>query len=175
MGWGIYLYPQIYYSKVDFRSKYDVEREIESVKNIIKMLEDKLLALVMTTEPHKMMPQDEEWSPQEWLLSEYRQLMEDYEDSLKGYYYQLWKLELLYENWDSAHNENGKAIHPPKGSFKHWDTAYMDGDFIDSVYEDGSDPYGKEAMYEKLDKTRKELVDKGELIWSEDYKDWVKP
>ena len=122
-----------------------------------------------------MMEKDFDGSPHEWLLLEYRQLMEDYEDSLKGYYYQLWKLELLYENWDNAHNKDGKAIHPPKGSFKHWDTAYMDGDFIDSVYEDGSDPYSKESQYEALDKTRKELVDKGELIWSEEYKDWVKP
>lgn len=135
MGWGIYLYPQIYYSKVDYKSKYNVEQAIDETKSIIKMLEDKLLALVMTTEPHKMMPQDENWSPQEWLLSEYRQIMEGYEDSLKGYYYDLWKLELLYENWDGAHNKDGKAIHPPKNSFTKWDSAYMSGDFIDSVDE----------------------------------------
>lgn len=174
MGWGIYLYPQIYYSKVDFKSKWDVENEIDSVKKIIKMLEDKLLSLVMTTEPNKMMPKDEESSPQEWLLFEYRNIMEGYEDSLKGYYYELWKLELLYENWNNAHNKEGKAIHPPKGSFKDWSTAYMDGDFIDSVYEDGTDPYGKESQYELLTPGEKELVDKGELVWSEEQKEWTK-
>lgn len=175
MGWGIYLYPQIYYSKVDFRSKWDVENEIDNVKRIIKMLEDKLLSLVMTTEPHKMMPQDENWTPQEWLLSEYRQIMEGYEDSLKGYYYELWKLELLYDNWDNAHNKDGKAIHPPKGSFKKWDTAYIHGDFIDSVYEDGTDPYGKESSYDNLTLEQKEKVNNGELIWSEEYKEWMNP
>lgn len=175
MGWGIYLYPEIYYSKVDFRSKYDVEREIEHIKNVIKMLEDKLLSLVMITEPSKMMEKDFDGSPHEWVLSEYRNLTEGYDDSIKGYYYELWKLELLYDNWDAAHNQEGKAIHPPKGSFKNWGSAYMHGDFIESVYEDGSDPYGKEASYELLDSSRKELVNKGELIWDENYKDWVTP
>lgn len=135
MGWGIHLYPQIYYSKVDFRSKADVEDEIESTKRIIKMLEDKLLSLVMTTEPSKMMSKDEECSPSEWLLFEYRHIMDDTECSLKDYYYELWKLELLYDNWDNAHNKEGKAVKPPKDSFKEWDQAYMTGDYIDSVYE----------------------------------------
>lgn len=175
MGWGIYLYPQIYYSKVDFKSKWDVEREIESLKQIIKMLEQKLLSLVMTTEPRKMMAEDEECSPSEWLLLEYRDLMEGDDSSLKSLYYNLWKLELLYENWDNAHTKEGKAIHPPKGSFKHWDSVYMSGDFIESVYEDGTDPYGKEAMYEELPQHMKEMADKGELIWNENYKEWMKP
>lgn len=136
MGWGIYLYPQIYYSKVDFKSKWDVEREIESLKQVIKMLEQKLLSLVMTTEPRKMMAEDEECSPSEWLLLEYRDLMEGDDSSLKSFYYDLWKLELLYENWDNAHTKDGKAISPPKNSFKEYNTAYMDGDFIESVYPD---------------------------------------
>lgn len=175
MGWGIYLYPQIYYSKVDFKSKWDIEREIDELKRVIKMLEDRLLSLVMTTEPNKMMSKDEECSPQEWLLFEYRKLIEGYDDSLKGYYYELWKLELLYENWDGAHNKEGKAIRPPKGIFEEWDTAYIDGDFIDSVYPDGTDPFSKENKYKELDPDSKEKVDKGELIWSEEYKDWVAP
>lgn len=133
MGWGIYLYPQIYYSKVDFKSKYDVEDEIDSIKRIIKMLEDKLLALVMTTEPNKMIDKDFEGSPMEWLQMKYRQIMDGYEDSLKGYYYQLWKLELLYDNWDNAHNEDGLAIPPPEGSFEGYGTAYTKGDYVKTI------------------------------------------
>lgn len=175
MGWGIYLYPQIYYSKVDYRTKWDVERAIDETKKVIKMLEEKLLSLVMTTEPNKMMPKDEECSPSEWLLFEYRNIMEGYDDSLKGYYYELWKLELLLENWDGAHNKEGKAIHPPKGSFIEWDRAYMHGDFIESVYEDGTDPYSKETTYEQLEPERKEMVDRGELVWCESLKDFIVP
>ena len=144
MGWGIYLYPQIYYSKVDFKSKWDVEREIESLKQVIKMLEQKLLSLVMTTEPRKMMAEDEECSPSEWLLLEYRDLMEGDDSSLKSFYYNLWKLELLCENWDNAHTKDGKAISPPKNSFKEYNTAYMDGDFIESIYPDDTNCSNKE-------------------------------
>lgn len=175
MGWGIYLYPQIYYSKVDFKSKWDVEREIEDTKKVIKMLEDKLMSLVMTTEPDKMMPKDYDGSPLEWLMFSYRELMEGWDETIKSYYYELWKLELLHENWDNAHNKDGKAVRPPKGAFKEWDTAYMEGDFIDSVYPDGTDPYSQESLYEELTQERKEMVDKGELIWSEEYHDWVTP
>lgn len=175
MGWGIYLYPQIYYSKVDFKSKWDVEREIEDTKRVIKMLEDKLMSLVMTTEPDKMMPKDYDGSPLEWLMFSYRELMEGWDETIKSYYYELWKLEFLHENWDNAHNKDGKAVRPPKGAFKEWDTAYMEGDFIDSVYPDGTDPYSQESLYEELTQERKEMVDKGELIWSEEYHDWVTP
>ena len=140
MGWGIYLYPEIYYSKVGYRCKDDVFREIEDTKKVITMLEQKLLALVMTTEPQKMMPQsdiDEGISPLEWLKFEYREIIgDDYDETLKGYYWRLFKLELLYDYWDAAHNSEGKAVSPPKGMYKWPRTAYMDGDFIDSVYEE---------------------------------------
>lgn len=140
MGWGITLYPQIYYSKVDFRSKYDIEEEINETKNVIKMLEDKLLSLVLTTEPNKIVPKDTEGSPLDWILNEYRDIMGGYDCSLKDYYYKLWKLELLHENWDNAHNKDNNAICPPKDTFPDYDTAYMDGDYVNAVYPDGSDP-----------------------------------
>lgn len=131
MGWGIYLYPEIYYSKVDFRSKSDVLQEIEDIKRVIEMLEEKLLSLIMTTEPQKMMSNDEECSPSEWLFFEYRNIMKGYDDSLKGYYYRLWKLELLYDNWDEALDLNNNIISPPEGVFKNR-RAYMWGDYLES-------------------------------------------
>lgn len=136
MGWGITLYPQIYYSKVNFQSKLDVEDKIEDIKKSIRVLEARLLALVMTTEPSKMMPAEENCSPSEWLIDEYRNII-DGDDSLKRYYYELYKLELLRNSWDSAHNKDGLAICPPKETFRDCDSAYLDGDYIESVYEDG--------------------------------------
>lgn len=139
MGWGMYLYPEIYYSKVDYRTKEDVLREIESTKKIIAMLERKLEGLAMMTEPSKMMSKEdieEGISPMEWVRHEVFQILgEDY-SSLKDYYYELFKLELLYDYWDSAHNDDGKAVCPPKGSFKWPRNAYMCGDYIDSVHEE---------------------------------------
>lgn len=175
MGWGIYLYPEIYYSKVDYRTKEDVLREIESTKKIIAMLERKLEGLAMMTEPIKMMSKEdieEGISPMEWIRHEVFQILgEDY-SSLKDYYYELFKLEWLYDYWDSAHNNEGKAVHPPKGSFKWPRNAYMCGDYIDSVLEDGTDPYGKEASYSELSPSKQQMVDEGKLEWSEEYKDW---
>lgn len=184
MGWGIYLYPEIYYSKVDYRTKEDVLREIESTKKIIAMLERKLEGLAMMTEPSKMMSKEdieEGISPMEWVRHEVFQILgEDY-SSLKDYYYELFKLEWLYDYWDSAHNENGKAVAPPKGSFKWPRTAYMDGDYVDAVYEEL--PIEKESEetiitleeieLEKLSFNDKEEVLKGNLIWSEKEKRFI--
>lgn len=143
MGWGIYLYPEVYYSKVDFRNKSDVEEEIESIKKIIKSLEDKLILLAATTEPNKMMSKEdieEGISPLDWVNREVKNILDDdVEYDLKGYYFDLYRLEMLRDYWDAAHNKDGKAVAPPKGSFKYPREAYMDGDFIDSVYEDGSE------------------------------------
>ena len=178
MRWGIYLYPEIYYSKVDYRTKEDVLREIESTKKIIAMLERKLEGLAMMTEPSKMMSKEdieEGISPMEWVRHEVFQILgEDY-SSLKDYYYELFKLELLYDHWDAAHNENGKAVAPPKGSFKWPRVAYMGGDFVDAIYEEL--PIEKESEetiitleeieLDKLSFNDKEEVLKGNLIWSE--------
>lgn len=142
MGWGIYLYPEIYYSKVNYRSKDDVEDEIDTVKKIIKSLEDRLILLAATTEPNKMMSKediDEGISPLDWVDREIKSILDDdSEANLKDYYFDLYRLEMLRNYWDSAHNKDGKAVAPPKGSFKYPREAYMDGDFIESVYEDGT-------------------------------------
>lgn len=178
MGWGIYLYPEIYYSKVDYRTKEDVLNEIESIKKIIAMLERKLEGLAMMTEPAKMMSKEdieEGISPMEWVRHEVFQILSEDYSSLKDYYYELFKLELLYDHWDAAHNENGKAVAPPKGSFKWPRVAYMGGDFVDAVYEEL--PIEKESEeiiitleeieLDKLSFNDKEEVLKGNLIWSE--------
>lgn len=178
MGWGIYLYPEIYYSKVDYRTKEDVLNEIESVKKIIAMLERKLEGLAMMTEPAKMMSKEdieEGISPMEWVRHEVFQILSEDYSSLKDYYYELFKLELLYDHWDAAHNENGKAVAPPKGSFKWPRVAYMGGDFVDAIYEEL--PIEKESEetiitleeieLDKLSFNDKEEVLKGNLIWSE--------
>lgn len=139
MGWGIYLYPEIYYSKVDYKTKEDVLEEIDLTKRIIKNLESDLMGLALMTEPQKMMSKEdieEGVSPMQWVRNEVNQILdENTEASLKDYYYELFKLEMLYDHWDAAHNEDGFAVHPPKGSFKWPRNAYISGDFIESIFE----------------------------------------
>lgn len=175
MGWGIYLYPEIYYSKVDYRTKDDVLREIESVKNIISSLERKLEGLAMMTEPAKMMSKEdieEGVSPMFWIRNEVFNILSE-DGSLKDYYYKLFKLEMLYDNWDAAHNENNKAVHPPLGSFKWPRNVYMCGDYIESVLEDGTDPQSKENQFKILSKEKQDKVCSGELVWSEQCKEFI--
>ena len=140
MGWGIYLYPEIYYSKVDFKCKEDVEDAIISTKKVISHLENKLSSLALMTEPNKMMSKEDienGISPLDWISYEIKDILTgDNEATLKDYYYELYKLEMLRDYWDAAHNKEGKAIAPPKGSFKYPREAYMCGDFIDSIFED---------------------------------------
>ena len=175
MGWGIYLYPEIYYSKVDYRTKDDVLREIESVKKVISSLERKLEGLAMMTEPAKMMSKediDEGVSPMFWIRNEVFDILSE-DGSLKDYYYKLFKLEMLYDNWDAAHNENNKAVHPPLGSFNLSRNAYMCGDYVESVLEDGTDPQSKENQFKILSKEKQDKVSSGELVWSEQCKEFI--
>ena len=175
MGWGIYLYPEIYYSKVDYRTKDDVLREIESVKKVISSLERKLEGLAMMTEPAKMMSKediDEGVSPMFWIRNEVFDILSE-DGSLKDYYYKLFKLEMLYDNWDAAHNENNKAVHPPLGSFNLSRNAYMCGDYVESVLADGTDPQSKENQFKILSKEKQDKVSSGELVWSEQCKEFI--
>lgn len=140
MGFGIYLYPEIYYSKPRWSSLYELNQEIESIKRIIDMLKKKLAALAMMTEPRKMMPDDQE-DPMWWVQREVDDILNDEysEASLEYYYRELFKLELMRDNWDKCHKDS-IAIAPPKGSFTKTE-AYMTGDFVDSDYEDGTEHY----------------------------------
>lgn len=132
MGWGTYLYPQIYYSHEGFRSKYDVEEKLESAKKWVNHLKDDIRKYAYMTEPGKFMSNDdieEGNSPDFWLSQEIDNLI----GCLDEAYYDVWKYEILLENWDNCHDkETGLAIAPPK-EMQHWEAAFMDGDFVKTV------------------------------------------
>ena len=50
---------------------------------------------------------------------------------IEEYTITLYKLNLLLENWDSCHNEEGLAINPPNNIT--WKTAFLTGDFVNTV------------------------------------------
>lgn len=145
MGFGVYLYPEIYYSKPKWYTYDGLLDEIESIKRIIDMQKKKLAALAMMTEPQKMMPKDQE-DPIWWIQREVDEILfdEDSEATLGDYYRELFKLELMRDNWDACHKD-GIAIAPPKGSFDKVN-AYMTGDFVDSNYEDGTVQHRKHKL-----------------------------
>lgn len=77
------------------------------------------------TEPNKFCP--EGYDPINWVSAEYN----DNIGLIEEYTIELYKLNLLLENWDACHNKEGLAIDPPENI--HWDIAFLSGDFIKSI------------------------------------------
>ena len=55
MGWSTELFCNISFNKKTYNSLYDVERDIEECKDLMKVCVDKLRALALMTEPQKML------------------------------------------------------------------------------------------------------------------------
>lgn len=118
------LKTDIVFSGETLDTKYKVEDEIEKCKSMIKYLENELLVLCVTTEPQKAFAV-EDGDPIDEVIQRYRNTVEE----LEGEYIRKYKLETLLEVWDKCHNDEGKAIAPPKGTY---DSSFLSGDFIET-------------------------------------------
>ena len=74
MGFGVYLYPEIYFSKPQWTTYHDILDEIDVTKRIIKNFESELAALATMTEPRKFMPDDCD-DPMWWVQSRIQTLL----------------------------------------------------------------------------------------------------
>ena len=125
MGWASVLFCNINFNKETYNSKYEVENRIEELKDSIKNAKEIIKNLVVMTEPKKFCPEDND--PLFWMqhtADEWIEILE--EDTIE-----LYKLNLLLDNWENCHNREGLAIYPP--DFIHFDTAFLSGDFIKST------------------------------------------
>lgn len=120
------LFCNITFPNKTYNSKYDVEHDLNLAKNLIEIFKSNIKALAYTTEPQKM-KEDNASDTFEWIDSK----LSSYFKELEECYYEKFTLELLLENWDNCHNEEGLAISPPDDM--EYDTAYLDGDFIEST------------------------------------------
>ena len=125
MGWSTDLFCNIEFNKETFNHKSDVENRIFEYKTYLQNVKDHLRDLYMITEPSKFCP--ENYDPLIWLSNEFRDAI----DSIEEYTIELYKLELLLDNWDACHNSEGLAINPIDGVS--WETAFLDGDFVNTV------------------------------------------
>ena len=128
MGWATYLMHTMEFHKETYKTKYEVEQEIEESKRIIEACEKDLYSFGIMTEPNKFCP--EENDPIIWIRNE----IEDNIQLIKEETIKLYKLETLLENWDKCHDEKGDAIIPKDKEL--WNKVYMDGDFIKTVVEE---------------------------------------
>lgn len=125
MGWSTNLFCNIIFNKETFNSKYQVEQKLKEAKESIQYYKDRLLSLVMITEPEKFFDLEDNN-----LIDQMRYELSDILGELEHYYITEYKLELLLDNWDNCHDKEGYAINPPNDIA--WDTAYLDGDFINN-------------------------------------------
>ena len=125
MGWSTNLFCNINFHKKTYNSIYEVESEIEFLEKCIETCKNEIQNLVMITEPKKFCEEDQD--PMGWMIGIYRDDME----LLEEYTIELYKLRLLYNNWDKCHDDKGLAINLPENI--HYDSAFLDGNFIKTI------------------------------------------
>lgn len=121
MGWSTELFCNITFNRETFNSKSEVEERIEEIERYSQSVRDQIRDLTMMTEPQKFCP--ENYDPIIWLRNE----IQDSLDALEECTIDLYKLNLLLENWNSCHNEEGLAIEPPDVVRQN---AFLEGDFV---------------------------------------------
>ena len=124
MGWSTELFCNISFNRKSYNFLFEVESDIDDLKNEIGTCKDILQSLAFMTEPDKFYNREEYDSALSWVRSEYDNNMSLLEELL----YKLFKLEYLRDNWKNCHNDEELAI-PTPDSIK-WDTAYLEGDFV---------------------------------------------
>jgi len=123
MGWGTTLTTDIYYNRKTYNSKYEVESDLQECEEILNTIKGDIKALVVCTEPAKMMPQDEGWEPLEWLVRTIEIKLKDLEEQIA----ERDNLVFLLDKWDECHDKEGYAIPCPD---EQYGKSYLDGDFV---------------------------------------------
>lgn len=126
MSWGTDLFCNIYFSRETFNSKESVEDLVRDTRNMIEHVQDKIRTLSYMTEPKKFYNDNEFSSPTEFIDFTLKECFSNLEEA----YIDLYRYELLLENWDKCHKD-GLAIPPPEELG--YDFAYLDGDYIKTI------------------------------------------
>lgn len=134
MGFGTDALVHVYFNKTTFDTKNSVEIYIEEREEEVKRLKQELHGLVFMTEPKKFCPED--YDPEAWLESRYREIMEELEESA----YLLDMARLVLAGWEYSHHENGCAlVDDPKIDME--TLQRINGDYIPACFPDGSNAY----------------------------------
>lgn len=115
------LFTTINFAGKTYNSLNEVENELQEVEAHIEDLKSNLRVLAYITEPNKMKPEDATAS--EYLDANVNYLYTEFEELFVKRY----KLEMLIEEWDKCHNNEGLGINPPD-EIKY--KSFIDGDFV---------------------------------------------
>lgn len=115
------LFTTINFAGKTYNSLNEVRIELQDIEIRINDLKSNLRVLAYMTEPNKMKPEDATAS--EYLDANVNYLYTEFEDLFVKRY----KLEMLIEEWDKCHNNEGLGINPPE-EVKY--RSFIDGDFV---------------------------------------------
>lgn len=125
MGWSTELFCNLSFNRETFNSKHEVEDRIDEVKQYLQYAREQVRDFSLMTEPAKFCP--ENYDPIIWVRNEVTDALNDIEE----YSIELYKLNILLDNWDRCHNSDGLGIDPPDGIG--WNTAFITGDFVETI------------------------------------------
>lgn len=115
------LFTTINFAGKTYNSLNEVEKDLREVEERIEDLKSNLRVLAYMTEPNKMKPEDATAS--EYLDANVNYLYSEFEELFVKRY----KLEMLLEEWNMCHNNEGLGINPPDDvKYK----SFIDGDFV---------------------------------------------
>lgn len=118
------LFTTINFAGKTYNSLNEVKNELQDIEIRINDLKSNLRVLAYMTEPNKMKPEDATVS--EYLDANVNYLYSEFEELFVKRY----KLEMLIEEWDKCHNNEGLGINPPDDvKYK----SFIDGDFVYTV------------------------------------------
>lgn len=125
MGWSTELFCNLSFNRETFNSRYDVESRIDEVKQYLQYARERVRDFSLMTEPAKFCP--ENYDPIIWVRNE----VTDALNNIEEYSIELYKLNVLLDNWDRCHDSDGLGIDPPDGIG--WNTAFITGDFVKTI------------------------------------------
>lgn len=115
------LFTAINFAGKTYNSINEVHVELLDVEARIEDLKSNLRVLAYMTEPNKIKPEDATVS--EYLDANVNYLYTEFEELFVKRY----KLELLLDEWDKCHNNEGLGINPPDDVKN---KSFIDGDFV---------------------------------------------
>ena len=115
------LFTTINFAGKTYNSLIEVRIELQDIEIRINDLKSNLRVLAYMTEPNKMKPEDATAS--EYLDANVNYLYTEFEELFVKRY----KLEMLLDEWDKCHNNEGLGINPPD-EIKY--RSFIDGDFV---------------------------------------------
>lgn len=107
-----------------YKTKEDVQGDLDEARNNIRTAKETITKLVYMTEPNKFFNFSGE-SAMELINYELQSAF----DMLEEAQIEEFRLEILLNEWENCHDENGKAIQPPDNI--DCMTAFLNGDYIE--------------------------------------------